>query len=184
MSKTLETLRPAAPENSPRLTERLLRALRAEDGSTIAETALVLPVLLVVLTGIFSFGIALNQYLVLTNAVNAGARAFALSAGGAANSTSTAANSDPCAYAATTIQSAAPSLSSSNLQYTIIYTVSSTGASTTYTGSGSTSPTCSGISMNPNDIVSVKAVYPVSTALYGMAAKSLSLTAQSAELVQ
>jgi len=145
---------------------------------------MVLPVLLVVLTGIFSFGIALNQYLVLTNAVNAGARAFALSAGGAANSTSTATNADPCAWAATTIQGSAPSLSSSNLQYTIKYTVNSTGASTTYTGTGSSSPSCAGIAMNPNDIVSVTAVYPVTAALYGTAGKSLNLTAQDVELVQ
>ena len=46
------------------------RCCRGEEGSTIAEMALVLPIMLAVLTGVFSFGVALNQYLVLTNAVN------------------------------------------------------------------------------------------------------------------
>src|ERR1039458_6487808 len=63
-----------------RTTARIECCCRGEEGSTVAEMALVLPILLAVLTGIFSFGIALNQYLVLTNAVNNGARAFAMSA--------------------------------------------------------------------------------------------------------
>lgn len=168
----------------PIVGQRHSETFSGEDGSTLAEMAMVLPVLLVVLTGIFSFGIALNQYLVLTNAVNAGARAFALSAGGAANSTSTAPSGDPCAYAATTVNGAASNLSTSNLTYTIVYTVNSSGAQTTYSGTGSSSPSCTGLLMNPNDIVQVKAVYPVTPAMYGWSSKSLSLTAQSTELVQ
>jgi Flp pilus assembly protein TadG len=156
----------------------------AEEGQTLVEMGLVLPVLLVVLTGIFSFGIVLNQYLILTNAVNGGARAFALSAGGAANSTSTATNEDPCSYAATTIINSAANLTSSNLTFTIVYTVNTTGTATTYSGTGTSKPTCAGILMNPSDVVQVKAVYPVTPVMYGWASKSLSLTAQSAELVQ
>jgi len=152
-----------------------------EEGSTIAEMALVLPVLLVVLTGIFSYGIVLNQYLVLTNATNNGARAFALSRGSGTSSTAT--NSDPCSYAATTIVNSAPNLNSSSLTYTIVYTVTSSSTSTTYTGTGASPPSCANLVMNSEDVVSVKAVYAVNAITYGLS-KSLSLTAQSAELVQ
>lgn len=149
----------------------------------MAEMALVLPILLGVLTGIFSFGVGLNQYMVLTNAVNNGARAFAMSAP-ASQGTSIMDGGDPCKYAAQTVQASAGNLSSSNITYTITYTVNSTSAVTTYTGTGASLPTCAGLVMNQMDIVQVKAVYPITPALYGWANKSLSLTALSTEMVQ
>lgn len=148
----------------------------------MVEFALVLPPLLIVLTGIFSFGIILNQYEVLTNAVGSGARAFALSAGGASNSTSTAANADPCAYAATVIQGSAPNLTAASINYTITYTTAG-GTSTTYTGSGTTAPSCASLTMNFDDSVTVKATYPAVPAVFGMN-QSLTMTAQAQELVQ
>ncbi len=143
--------------------------------------ALVLPVLLVVLTGIFSYGIVLNQYLVLTNATNNGARAFALSRG--SGTSSTAPSADPCSYTATIVANSAPNLNASSINYTIVYTVASTSTSTTYTGTGASPPSCASLVMTSSDIVSVKAVYAVNALTYGLT-KSLSLTAQSAELVQ
>lgn len=163
-----------------RLRSRALR--RSDDGQSLVEFGLVLPLLLVVLTGIFSFGIILSQYEVLTDAVSAGARAFALSAGGASNSKSTATNSDPCAYAATTIQNAAPNLAASSLNYTITYTPVS-GSASTYTGSGTTAPSCSSLTMSFEDIVTIKATYPVTPIMFGWT-KSLTMSAQTAELVQ
>lgn len=160
---------------------RLGRGTCGEEGSTIAETALVLPVLLVVLTGIFSFGIAMNQYLVLTNATNSGARAFALSRGSGTSSTAT--NADPCTLAATTLSGSSTNLNTSSLTYTIVYTVTSTSTPTTYTAAAGTIPTCAGLTMTSGDVVSVKAVYPVNIVMYKLS-KSLSLTAQSTELVQ
>ena len=151
--------------------------------------ALVLPILLAVLTGIFSFGIALNQYLVLTNAVNNGARAFAMSAPATDGNGSIMNSGDPCKYAATMITNAASNLNSANITYTISYTsylgnTSSSGTTTTYTGTGSSQPSCSGLKMYQYDVVGIKAVYPVSPSVYGWASKSLNLTAQSAEMVQ
>ena len=48
-------------------------------GQTMAELALVLPVLLVLLLGIAQFGVAFNNYITLTDAVRAGARKAAVS---------------------------------------------------------------------------------------------------------
>lgn len=150
--------------------------------------ALVLPILLAVLTGVFSFGIALNQYLVLTNAVNNAARAFAMGAQ-TDGSVSMLGSGDPCKYAAQAIQNGATNLNTSNLTYTITYTTylgdpTTAGTTTTYTGSGATLPTCSAKKLYQYDIVQIKAVYPVSPSLYGWASRSLSLTAQSVEMVQ
>jgi Flp pilus assembly protein TadG len=53
--------------------------IRSERGQTMVEFALVLPMLLVVLLGIFQFGVAFNNYVTLTDAVRAGARKAAVS---------------------------------------------------------------------------------------------------------
>lgn len=164
--------------------KRIELCSRGEEGSTIAEMALVLPVMLAVLTGIFSFGVGLNQYLVLTNAVNNGARAFAMSAPSTDGGHSIMDSGDPCRYAAQTVQASAGTLNSTNLTYTIIYTVNSTSAQTTYTGTGSSLPTCTNLAMHQLDMVQVKAVYPITPALYGWANRTLNLTAISVEMVQ
>jgi len=53
--------------------------IKEERGQTMAELALVLPVLLVLLLGIAQFGVAFNNYISLTDAVRAGARVAAVS---------------------------------------------------------------------------------------------------------
>src|ERR1700755_2522690 len=77
-----------------------------EQGQAMVEIALVLPVLLLVVTGILTFGLAWNNYVTLTEATNVGARALAISRG---------ATTDPCAVAANAVIAAAPLLNSSNL---------------------------------------------------------------------
>jgi Flp pilus assembly protein TadG len=58
-----------------------MRRLRTRDdnGQTMVEFALVLPILLVVLFGIIQFGITFKDYVTLTDAVRAGARTAAVS---------------------------------------------------------------------------------------------------------
>ena len=53
--------------------------IRNENGQTMVEFALVLPVLAVLLFGIIQFGTAFNNYVSLTDAVRAGARVAAVS---------------------------------------------------------------------------------------------------------
>jgi Flp pilus assembly protein TadG len=55
-----------------------LEGLLAEDGQALLETALALPVLLLILFGIIEFGIAIARYQVVTNASREGARAASL----------------------------------------------------------------------------------------------------------
>ena len=49
-------------------------SFRAQNGQTMAEFALVLPLLALLLFGVIQFGIAFNHYITLTDAVRAGAR--------------------------------------------------------------------------------------------------------------
>ena len=53
--------------------------IREERGQTMTEFAIVLPILIVLLFGIVQFGILFNNYVTLTDAVRAGARAAAVS---------------------------------------------------------------------------------------------------------
>jgi Flp pilus assembly protein TadG len=53
--------------------------MKNEQGQTMTEFALVLPILVVLLFGIIQFGIAFNNYVTLTDAVRSGARKAAVS---------------------------------------------------------------------------------------------------------
>ncbi|MGA7525400.1 MAG: TadE family protein [Acidobacteriaceae bacterium] len=149
-----------------------------DDGQSMVEFGMVVPALLIVLTGIFSFGIILNQYEILTNAVNSGARAFALSRG---QTTPTIASTDPCAYAIEILEADAPNLTPGSLTFAITYTSNkaSPGTVTTYT----TSCTSLATTMNTGDTVLIKATYPVTPMVFSWATKSLTLSASAEELV-
>ncbi|HEX3891824.1 MAG TPA: TadE/TadG family type IV pilus assembly protein [Terracidiphilus sp.] len=158
---------------------RQLRDLRGEDGGSLVEFALVAPLMMMLITGMFSVGIALNNYMVLTNGVSAGARAFALSRGITVTTSSggTSQITDPCAYAVQIAKQAAPNLNSSAASFAITWTPNG-GTAANYT------TTCSGITLNSGDSVQVKASYPISMIVYGWRPGALSLTGQTTELVQ
>jgi Flp pilus assembly protein TadG len=66
-------------------TMRRARAGRAASGTVAVEFALVGPVLLLAMIGMFVFGIALNNWVILTNATEAGALQLAISQGNTDN---------------------------------------------------------------------------------------------------
>lgn len=105
-----------------------------EEGQALVEAALVLPMLLIVGTGILIFGIFMMQILSLTEGVGNAGRLLAVSGG---------VTLDPCATAATAVQNSAPLLKTSNLTYQItlnpgtgdvVYSGSSCSSSSTTTG--------------------------------------------------
>jgi Flp pilus assembly protein TadG len=148
------------------------------EGSSLIEFALIVPMMLVLITGMFSVGIALNNYMVLTDAVGSGARALALARG---QTIPAIAASDPCAYTVQTISSAASGLDTTKLTYSIVWTTAtSTGATSTSTYTN----TCSGVSLSPGDTVQVKASYPFSLVIYGLAPGHLNIQSQTTQLVQ
>jgi Flp pilus assembly protein TadG len=95
--------RPTRPAG--RVTMDARRQSDREQGQTIVEFAVVLPILAVLLFGILQFGIAFNNYLALTDAARAGARVAAVSRN----------VSNPVAAATTALRSAAADLNRSQL---------------------------------------------------------------------
>ncbi len=141
----------------------------------MVEFAFVAPLLLLAVTGVLWFGIALNNYQVLTNAANAGARAFALVRG--------TGQTDPCKYTVAIMQGSASTLNASSMTISWTYTPSG-GSATTYNYSSSASTDCSGLTMNSGDTVQVTLTYPVTVNVFSFGTNHLTLTAQTSELVQ
>jgi len=128
-----------------------LRSLiRGEEGGPLVEIALTVPVLLAVLTGICSFGIAFSNQLTLTQAVGASGQYL---------SQLRTSTTDPCASAYSALTSAAPNLSPSKITMTV-----------TLNGTSYQANTCSGkqTQMVQGSPVSVNATDPCSLAVYGV----------------
>jgi len=145
-----------------------------DEGSALVEFALILPMLLMLTTGVLVFGVAMNNYLQLTNAVSVGARAVALNGG---------ITLDPCATASTAVINAAPGLTSSKLSFS--YSLngnaqSGTSCSSSSLTSGAAAQLASGTT------VTVTAQYPLNLSVFGkqFSANNAVLRASSSELVQ
>lgn len=149
-----------------------LRALKfaGDEGSALVEFALILPMMLLLTTGVLVFGVAMNNYLQLTNAVSVGARSLAINAG---------ITTDPCATASSAIIAAAPGLTASKLTFS--YSLG---------GNAQSGPTCSGATavseLTSGSTVTVTAQYPLNLSVFGKkySATNAALQATSSELVQ
>lgn len=154
---------------------RLRALIRSGDaGGALVEFALVVPMMLVLTTGILIFGIAVANYLNLTEATSTGARLLAVSRGQTL---------DPCATTANAIYAAAPTLTRSNLTFTFVLN------GTSYPGASCTSTSnTTGAAGNlvQGGTAKVTVTYPCSLAIYGrnFAPGGCTLTSQTTELVQ
>lgn len=137
-----------------------------DEGNTIVEFAIVLPVLMLIVTGIFAFGIAISNQLTLTQALGTGAQYLQQIR------TST---TDPCNDTFTAIKNAAPYLNS----LSITVTVTMNGVTPAQTGNscpGSQSNLTAGVP------VTVVATYPCTLGVYSMNfASSCQLSAKVTE---
>ncbi len=154
----------------------LRRVLHSKtEGNALVEMAFALPIMMLMITGMTGFGLLLNNYLILSHAVDVGARALSVSRG---------VSTTPCADAQTVIQNAAPSLGTSSL--TISFVIDGTPyANGDITGTGST-----GCSANPNPNMQpgktavVTATYPFLLSVYGWTPTNWTLKASTAEIIQ
>jgi len=148
-----------------------IRAILGSDakGGSLVEFAITLPFVLMIMTGILTFSLALYQKLELAEAVGAGARLLATDRG----------DVDPCATAAAKIYALAPSIHQSNL--TLSFSLN---------GGTATGPSCPGPSgtQNTNMVqgknAQVTATYPCFLAVYGLSLGSCQLYEQMTEVVQ
>lgn len=174
----------------PFATRRLKELLNSQsEGGALVETALVVPLILVLITGMASFGIALNNYLVLTHAADIGARYVAINQGNFTNGATT----NPCAMAAGQIQAAAVAIPASKISYVITLTPTSGGTANTYTsnngasgfGSGSSCATGGSGNMGTGGgTVTVSVSYSVSPFVVFWSSRALNLTATTTEIIQ
>jgi Flp pilus assembly protein TadG len=145
---------------------KLPTRFRGRRGQSLVEFSLIMPVLFLAMTGVLSFGMTMHDYLVLTNGVNSGAQVLSMSRGQ---------TTDPCATASAAVQSAAPSLTSANLSYTISVN------GTSYTG---TTCTTGAANMVQGTTAKVTVGYPCVLAVYGMSAPACGLKATTSDLIQ
>jgi Flp pilus assembly protein TadG len=158
---------------------RSLSKSACEKGSALVEFALVLPLFMLLITGMITFGISLNQYLELTNAVAGGAQYL---------STLRANTTDPCSEVSTAIDQAAPFLDPNHLTITYVLNGVTYGPYTSSASSScSSATTTSGAAGNlvqgqPAQIV---ASYPCTLAIYGAnLVPGCTLRTQVTEIVQ
>ena len=145
----------------------------SEAGQSLVEFALCLPILLLLVTGVFTFGIMLNNYMVLTESVSVGARTLAISRGQ---------TTDPCSTASAAIFSAAPNLKPADMKFTfalngVRYTGPSCSSASTTTGAAG--------NLIQGTTAQVTVTYPCSLAVYGADyGPDCQLKSQITELVQ
>jgi Flp pilus assembly protein TadG len=103
---------------------RLVRARHrcGEEGGALVEFALVFPLMLVLMTGMFSVVMAVMNYQQLGNATNGAAQQLITARGNVA---------DPCAVVVTAVTGTLPSWTTSKFTYTVTLT-NSAGTATTY----------------------------------------------------
>jgi hypothetical protein len=149
------------------------RLRNGNDGGSLVEFALVAPLLLLLTTGIMSFGIALNNYLTLTNATSIGARFLAIDRG---------MNLDPCASSVATVKATTPGLNTANLTFTFVIN------GTTYPGvsCNSTSLTTGAAgNMVQGTSAQITVTYPCRLGVFGdNILPGCTLTAQTTEQIQ
>jgi Flp pilus assembly protein TadG len=146
------------------------RLLTNEDGGPLIEFAMVFPMLVAIMTGIFYLGIGMAEYIQLTNATDIAAREISISRGVAAQA------ADPCNTGTTYFEAAAPNLAPSSL--TFVYTIN--GSS--HTGTSCTSLALSSSSQGEN--VEVQVTYPIHLGIYNQGWSTIQLKSQTTEIIQ
>jgi Flp pilus assembly protein TadG len=144
--------------------DRLVRLLADVRGVSAIEFAIAAPVIMAMGTGILKFGVAMSQYMMLTNASAQGAMTLAMSRGAAT----------PYASTITAITNAAPSLTSASITKTV--RVAGTACTT--------DSACSAL-LAAGATALVITSYPCDLTVMGFNFKSgCTLSVQSAQMVQ
>jgi Flp pilus assembly protein TadG len=139
------------------------------EGGAIVEIAVTLPLVMLIMTGIFSFSMALYQKVQLAEAVSNTGHYLAVARG----------DHDPCANAIADVYAGAPGLTANNINITI-------------TQAGTTLPaSCPGIGANgpsttlvQGDSATVQVTYSTGLGVYGSQFSNFNLTSQISEVIQ
>jgi Flp pilus assembly protein TadG len=138
----------------------------------MVEFALVLPLLLILVTGIIQFGLLFNKYITLTDAVRNGARTLAVGRG----------LSNPCDPAVLQMVKSASAIGLTSGQVTPSFSSSSDYCGTgtyTYNTSGNT-----GGNEIQGDQATVTATQPFTLSVFGMSIWQLNLSASASDGIE
>jgi len=141
------------------------RALRDTGGVSALEFAIIAPVFMALMLGLFKFGIAMSQYLALTNGVGQGALTFGLSRGTAT----------PYTSAQTAVTSGATSLAAASITITL-----------KVNGTACTSDSACSTALIAGATALVTASYPCDLTVMGInyMSSGCTLSARAAQIVQ
>jgi Flp pilus assembly protein TadG len=156
------------PGRSRSIRTRIQQLLHSGDrGSAIVEMALAMPIMMFILTGVFTFSNALYEQLSLAEGISVGGRTLAVDRG----------DTDPCKTATAAIKAAAPSLNNSNL--TLTYTLNGV-----LQGVGTTSCTGGAVNLVASGSATIRATYSCNLGLFGHAFGTCTIKNQVTEVVQ
>jgi Flp pilus assembly protein TadG len=151
----------------------LLSVHKDQAGQSVIEFAFILPVFLLIVTGMFVFGIAFTNWMILTDATSLGGRTVSISRGNTL---------DPCTTASSAVAGAAPGLNATQITYTSVIN------GTTYTGTSCNSPsTTTGAAGNlvQGGYYILSTTYPCKLTVFGQnISPGCTLHASVKELVQ
>lgn len=165
---------------------RALGIVRSEQGSGLVEMAFVVPLLLTIVMGIITFGIAFNNYLTLTNATSSGGLVLAAIRG----------SQDICTLTSQTVTGAAPNLNPAKMKFTINIYAPANGSAAPCTGSTALSESGTGVfacgvagsnaAIAQSGCAQLTVTYPLSLVVYGynFAPTGSVLTGQTTEAIQ
>ena len=164
--------RPGGETNAPtQIVAISRRGVCGEDGGALVEMAVTLPIVMAVMTGIFSFSIALYQKLQLAEAVSNAGHMLVTDRG----------DNDPCTTATNAIYAAAPGLTQSNIILTYTLNGNNYGTGTTACAAGAGAANAN---MVAGKNAEIQATYGCTLGVYGMRYTSCSLASQITEVVQ
>jgi Flp pilus assembly protein TadG len=149
------------------------RLVSDSEGGTLVEMAVCLPIVMLIMTGTFSYSLALYQKLQLAEAVSAGGRLLSVDRG----------DTDPCKTATSAIAAAGAGLSSTSINLTYKLNGTSQGANTK-SCPGPGSPATANTYMVAGSTAEIDATYPCSLTVYGSAISSCTLQTNIVEVVQ
>ena len=145
---------------------------RGEDGQATVEFAIILPLLLILVTGIIQFGLLFNKYITLTDTVRSGARTLAVGRG----------LSNPCDPAVLQMIKSASGIGLTSGQVTPSF-----ASGSDYCGTGTYIYNTSG-NANGNEVqgdqATVTATQPFTLSVFGMSIMQLNVSASASDGIE
>ncbi len=148
------------------------RFVSDSEGGAIVEIAVTLPLVMRIMTGIFSFSMALYQKVLLAEAISNAGHYLATARGAY----------DPCASAVAAVENGAPGLTASKL--TIKMSLAGVALPASCPGAAAGDPSATFGTSSQGETVTIGASYPMVLGVYGRQFPSFTIASEISEVVQ